>query len=111
MFDREDLISFPFTFYPPQNRLVAAFHTAAKAGDTATLSKLLDSSASSQLFTLLLNARERKSGRTALHTACRAGVPTSLAWLLDKGASVLVTDTYVCHVHLRGCFYVKKDCA
>ncbi|GAB5035958.1 ankyrin [Nannochloropsis oceanica] len=75
------------------SKLVAAFHTAAKAGDTATLSKLLDSSASSQLFTLLLNARERKSGRTALHTACRAGVPTSLAWLLDKGASVLVTDT------------------
>ncbi len=99
----------PLTSHPLHNRLVTAFHTAAKAGDTAALSKLLNSSASSHLSTILLNVRERKGGRTALHIACRAGAPTTLTWLLDKGASILVTDTYVCHVYLWACCSARQE--
>jgi len=78
-------------------RVSAAFHEAAKAGDNAALSTLLlaFNSSTDARSSLLIDARDPRTGQTALHVACKTGAPVTVKWLLEKGASVLITDKYV----------------
>ncbi|TFJ81906.1 hypothetical protein NSK_006574 [Nannochloropsis salina CCMP1776] len=76
------------------SRASAAFHEAAKAGDNAALSTLLlaFNSSTDARSSLLIDARDPRTGHTALHVACKAGAPLTVKWLLENGASVLITD-------------------